>query len=726
MSRRVASAVAYKAQDKSIRTKVDLPSTDKSNVALWETYHTSPEVHFIISTVRNTISRVKFLPVDKKGRSLRDQNGDPVEGISPELIDASEKILERLKGASGGQSQLIGALAGCLALASDGWLLGYIGDPTTGEPNQQGEEIWATLSRDKIHNEGNGIKIKFSSSKEAKEILGPMKLIRFWQPALDAPDKADSWVTPLLRVIELLKETYEALGAVTLSQINAGIIVVPSEQDATPIGVEKAIDLHSDPESGESIKEDFAQTLADEVADFIEGAAKTVNGSYRVAPLVVPIDSDGRNLEWIEISRGIDANISKTIEDLRYQIAVGCPYPTETLLGQNQSKFYQGVHNVDRVDQETFRHIYEPICELIADGIKRYVLWEYLAEYFDPEEYEQIEIGWDNSKIVSPADNCEKAIKLYSLNPPGITIEELRVDCGKDPQPEGQLLDPNQQNNSQDTQNPQDQPVVAKASIGPNTKTLASIAQSYMDKLGLICDQTVLRMQERAGSRLISLANHPDLKPLQDTMRTISVENIGILPGVAKFAKEKGETDQSLFGKALSKLEDQYRRLTLASLKERNDLIKEETDQVIESRDDEVYIAAGWAILSAGLLDLAKKRFFTSTTEELLSPEKPLAHSMPVDLLRKVSATIGGADAEQDDMSSISTGPITLAAYSRAGYSLEGYLWVYGDPATRITPYEPHVALSGHLAGISMKEFGSNRPKDHAWCQCILEPRFKK
>ena len=346
---------------------------------------------------------------------------------------------------------------------------------------------------------------------------------------------------------------------------------------------------------------------------------------------------------------------------------------------------------------------------------------------FSEEEYSQLVVGWDNTKIVSPTDNCDKAMKLYSLNPPGITIEELREDCGKDAVPEGTF--PQRQQAEKRTPSSEDSGV-KKASVSPvatsKKKSYARMSQEYIDKLGLICDQIITGMQERAGNRLRSLANQPDLKPIRDAMSIVDPENVGVLPGVMKFARDKGETDETLFGSVLDKLRPQYERLTRATLKERNESIKEATGEDVDAQQDAERISLAWDVLAAGLIALARDRFFTATTEEQGSPEKPIAHSMPVGLLRKVAAVAGGADEAQSDKSSIATGPPLLTAYARVGLGQVGWRWEYGDPSTRKNPYEPHVVLDDRFSAVDLSNYEGMYPQDHFHCQCILEPVFEQ
>ena len=94
--------------------------------------------------------------------------------------------------------------------------------------------------------------------------------------------------------------------------------------------------------------------------------------------------------------------------------------------------------------------------------------------------------------------------------------------------------------------------------------------------------------------------------------------------------------------------------------------------------------------------------------------------------MRQTSAIVGGASQEQASLASISTGPYVLSKLSSVGLVLSGYEWVYGDPATRKTPYEPHLNEDGKLSNIDLSDFNGQYPGDHAYCGCHLEPKFEK
>lgn len=287
------------------------------------------------------------------------------------------------------------------------------------------------------------------------------------------------------------------------------------------------------------------------------------DAAARTQPLAVAIDSDVRMLEWIEVARQIDPEISGSIDKFRYQIAIGSPFPAEKLLGQNQAKFYQGVHNVQSLNQDEFRNIYDPICEIIAEAFTRFVLYEDLEALvdsgsvsFSKDDYEKIIVGWDNSKLVAPPDNCDKALLLRREE--AISKLELRIACGW----EGDYVE---EDVAVSPDNPPTAPVSAQKAASPTVEDDPIdnyFVEKYKENLGLISDQAVYRMCEKAGNRLLSAANKPIYQELKKEFKQVDVTDIGTLPRVFEFSQEVGEDEQSLFAAGLIGLKKQFVRLT--------------------------------------------------------------------------------------------------------------------------------------------------------------------
>lgn len=697
-------------------TVAALPPLTHSNDEIINYYYVSPEVNNIGRSTARTISRVLFNPILKEGsKKLKGIDGKYI--IDEHLAIAAEQSLSRIKGPIGGSSQIYGAIAQALAVTGDTWLLGYKGDPTTAEPSTKAtaEEMWITLPRKQLSLKQDGIndpylEVQFDKKqKKPYQISTGYKLIRLWIPRFDNPMAADSWVTPIRSTIDRLEYAQQALSASALSQLNAGIIVVPSDQDPAP-----EIGEHTNvtEDDGTTIKPTFPTQLSDKLTDYIQDANENLDGGGRTAPAVIGIDSEVRMPQWIEITRAIDPGLMAHIEQLRQTIATASPFPSEQLQGNNQAKFYQGVHNVQRLDQETFRYVYEPLCEIIADCLTRFILHEDLSENFDAKDYEQIIVGWDTSKIVSPADKCEKAMKLMDYQ--AITVAELREACGWDASEDVAQTDVVQQ-------------TVLKASAKPEKDniSLAEIASTYQTQLGLVCDQTITRMKERAGARLLSVTNKKQYEKYREIFNTVEISQIGQLDDVEKFAQTAGETNETLFIGALSGLEKQYKKLTLATVKKLNRVLQEEYDALIGDQNlIDLNIDNGWEYLSNALIEQARKDFFNKKTSEL--PGQSILYTVPAIILRKTSAIVGGASQEQASLASISTGPYVLSKLSSVGLNLSGYKWVYGDPATRKTPYEPHLNEDGKFSNIDLSDFNGQYPSDHIFCQCYLEPKFEK
>lgn len=697
-------------------TESSLPPLAHSNDEIVNYYYVSPEVNNIGRSTARTISRVLFNPILKEGnKKLKGIDGKYI--VDEQLAKAAEQSLSRIKGPIGGSSQIYGAIAQALAVTGDTWLLGYQGDPSTAEPSTKdsAEEMWVTLPRKQLSLKQNGangtyLEVKFDKKdKDPYKILSGYKLIRLWIPRFDNPMAADSWVTPIRSTIDRLEYAQQALSASALSQLNAGIIVVPSDQDPAPAMGEHTNETEDD---GTKEKSTFPEQLSEQLEQYVVDANENLDGGGRTTPAVIGIDSEVRMPEWIEITRAIDTGLMAHIEQLRQTIATASPFPSEQLQGNNQAKFYQGVHNVQRLDQETFRYVYEPLCEIIADCLTRFILHEDLSENFDPQDYEQIIVGWDTSKIVSPADKCEKAMKLMDYQ--AITIAELREACGWDV-------------NEDVAQTDVAQETILKASANPqkDTVSLAEIAAIYQTQLGLICDQTITRMKERAGARLLSVTNKKQYEHHRETFNTVEISQIGQLDGVEEFAQTVGETNDTLFIGALSGLEKQYRKLTQATIKKVNKALQEQYDALIGDQNlIDLNVNNGWEYLSNALIDQARKDFFNKKINEL--PGQPVLYAIPAIILRQTSAIVGGASQEQASLASISTGPYVLSKLSSVGLVLSGYEWVYGDPATRKTPYELHLNEDGKLSNIDLSDFNGQYPSDHVFCQCYLEPKFEK
>ena len=704
--------------------KVDaLPSKEYSNTDIINYYYISPEVNNIGRSTARTLSRVKFMPTLKNGRPLINANGE--YAIDKELADAAIASIERVRGPIGGASQIYGSIGGALGVTADTWLLGYNGDPVTAEPSNgvNSKEMWVTVPRSQINIAGgtNQLEVKFDSKARKPYVIeSGYKLIRIWMPSFDNPMQADSWVTPIRSTIERLEYAQQALSASALSQLNAGIIIVPSDQDPAPDAGERQ-DVIKDAQ-GNELKPDFPTQLSDHIADFVEDANDMLDGGGRTSPLVVGIDSEVREPKWIEITRSIDAGLLEHIQQLRETIATATPFPVEQLLGSNQAKFYQGTHNTERLDQETFRYVYDPICEIIGDALTNFVLHEDLSEDFSEDEYSQIIVGWDTSKVVSKADNCDKALQLRANG--DITREEVRLACGWDAVADGVLED----EEDVDLEKVLPKPVqpALKASAKPESFPLSDIAYDYVNALGIAGDQTIARMHNRAKARLLSATNKSTHKEMHDTIKGISIEQMFSVDGIEQFADDLGENDETLFEAALTELKPQYEKLTKASYKKLAKYLKAEYGIDLDDEQVDSFTKKAWEFLAGALVLEARRTFFGKPRKNDDELEKSVLYGIPSIILKQTSAILGGALASQAALASISSGPFIQGLMSNAGYKLVGHRWNYGDVEDRKFPYVLHLEVDGTFSPPDLSGFNGQAVNDHRGCLCGLEDIYEK
>lgn len=723
--RRTASAKVYYSRNK--RVNIKLPDEKQSNNDLWDYYLTTPEILQICSSIAKGISRVKFVPHLANGRSVYGPDGQPV--LDKKLVDAAELIMSRIKGPLGNQSQVNYQFGGCLAVVADGYLVGYKGDPVTMQPKKEGEggptkELWLVLPRNciDVKKTGDGTTVKISlegnvGSKDDFELGEDAIIARGWIQQLNKPVFADAWLRSLTRTIDQLRESYEAMAAVVLSQINAGILIVPDSMDLPMLPGEQAIKVDDDEPNDEPGQ------LADIISDYVIDSAENINGANRASPLVIPLDDDVRMPEWIELGRSADPAIYQNIQDLRLRIALGSPFPPEQLLGQGQSKFYQGVHNVAQVDQDTFRYVYEPLCEIIASVYTEFVLYPGLeALGFKKEEYEQLANGWDASSLIRPQDKCKEALEMRQADPELISVAEVRESCGRP----AEIYDPNNKEKGSD-ENPDPSSMrQASASVELTEPNYAELSQKYVEKLGIICDQIVLRMKERAGNRLFSAVNSPKFEDIYHIFQGSKPENLGKLDGAEKFAQNIKETNETLFGPAIEIFKGQFFNLSLTTLEQRNTLLNAHIGRTVAHETDEYNVQRAYEYLAAQLVGYAREDFFGRiNSEENKNP--PASFKTPIAILSAVAAIAGGGTDVDVKKYSITTGPSLEQEYLAAEYRKTGNRWYYGDVYARMQPYEFHENLDGKVSPTEF--FGDNgeyHVHDHYNDQCCLNPIYEK
>lgn len=316
-------------------------------------------------------------------------------------------------------------------------------------------------------------------------------------------------------------------------------------------------------------------------------------------------------------------------------------------------------------------------------------------------------------------------------------------------------------------------PLVAAAARTSIGRELVEIDRMLRVRLQQAADDAVRRMLDRAGAKLRRRLQAD--KPLAASMKQVPNERLAAALGRDRVLS-LGVEEQALIDRELGSLQSTYRQLTRRAYRQADRVMVrygyEPTwdDASLQARADES-IDKGWLILAAGVAGLATSLLFAPS---LAAPvpdgvagvgtlpdgtPAPPGVTLPAagewddttlvqaGLVRESLAVAGGAPAEAATgtesfagpegrpSGGIATGDLLLGAWADAiGIMPTGWRWLYGDPAARRTPFEPHEALDLVEFATWSDDVLANpdgwpdgdyyRPGDHLGCLCDFEPIF--
>ena len=246
----------------------------------------------------------------------------------------------------------------------------------------------------------------------------------------------------------------------------------------------------------------------------------------------------------------------------------------------------------------------------------------------------------------------------------------------------------------------------------------------------------------KAGARLRSKANKvPAARSVLGVGETaVPDSRVGLMLGrdlTGQVADKAGKSFQDLVTEDL--LRDAFSTLRSSFLAQTQDAqlaaieaIGGEASNLPDSARDDALSA--WDLFLAAMIALAAERIFTPFGPPEQGEFDP-STSVPQSIIRGAMSRAGGTITDittETPLRGLANGPTVVDQLSLFGLEEEGFLWVYGDPGTRGTTFEPHRSLGGveftdfddprlaNLAGVwpGVSHF---HPGDHAFCQCSLQ-----
>ena len=769
----------------------NVSSPGLSLIDLW-VFYAMPEVRAISDRISSGVERVNFRPcLNVEGSSgdkcppLIDEAGELAEGISDRFAADCTEIWAQVRSPSGNQSDIFGPIATSLTVAGDAWQFGYPGTPEMRwDPN--GTPMWVGVARHAITelNEQYVVEVGIDGAVKvpsSETVEGHGTAIRIWIPDPQRPAMASTWLVSCVRSLQILSSIYEAVAAVALSRMNAGLIVAPSDQDPNPIPSSQLVN-DGNP-ALYPLGEPLQQALYDELGDHVEDSAQVMDGMSRAVPAVIGVHSSiADKVKWIELARSLDPQLGETIDDLRMRIFRTCPLPPEVSEGMATVSGLGGGNVAAQIDQSEYQRAILPVCERIAWANTQFVLREGLmARGYSQLEVDRVQIGFTAKNLLMPPDRSESAIAIASMKQPvpALSNAELREAAGMGefagPEPEEARLhlilhlasanpayayllplaglpapeaptveSPSEVIDVDETppaieapEEPEDEPAeaqVRQASADPHDVggDLVAISTRYEESLTVLFGAIIDRMAERASSTIASMSLKKSWAGVRDDIRLAKASApglIGALPQVQAQLAAEDVDDGDLFEPALAAFAPRFQSLTTAAQKRAVRTAGAEWSD-FEAQADQAN-AAAWAMAGGLLISEARYRFDgklpEQTGEASVDP-----FGIPSGIVRRTSAVAGGDDdvvpgADPDKLStqnlgSVATALLATAALVQAGRTVVGWEWDYRPEIIRNT-FEDHFDLHGEFTeGPEPGDVGGWFCGDHKGCECLMRP----
>lgn len=705
------------------------------------------------------------IPLD----DLDDVDPEHTEGIViPDNFDqlraAADDALARLdEGAEGGLGALQSRFAINRFVAGETWL-------TITERADLDDAEWVgVLSTDELVNVDGKLWLKLDPDWRPDQMI-PLPdgfLARFWTQHPRWSERPDSPLRGVLDICETLYlMTAEVRGA-SGSRLNNGLLLFPDSMFREPAESDD-VDLY-DAGDGQvdGLDAGRSPTVEDLLTHF-EAGIKDPRAASVVSPFVMTADpEDIAAVKHLTFDRPHDAQAAKDRDDLLRRLANGIDLPVEVLLGMGDVNHWTAW----QVSRETFTAHIEPgvldWCEFVSSAYWRPALAAQgynlatlpLTLWYDASDLvqkpDQTNLAWGaHDRLIISDDAARRMTGIPDEFAPDDeeAARRERIRIGTTPGRAPEDTDPPTGETT-----PEAPPApsgggltaAAPARVAAVGRVLAAIDASLLARLTVAADSAVSRALERAGARARTKATRASAAHA-DLLAAVPNPAVAATLGPGLLAALDAPTEWLLAG-SLDDLQGRYdqwvsraqalARDQLADLVDDEDVIAD-----LQAEQDEAR-GAGWVWLAAALGALLTARVF-DPSPKAEPGEFDATLAVPAGLLREALVIAGGDAAPAtvtprsvlssttgDPVGGVATGPDVEQVLLTVGFRRRGYEWVYGDPGSRTTPFEPHANLDGVefsrwdddvLANNDDWPDGSHYyPGDHLWCQCSFVPLYE-
>jgi hypothetical protein len=390
----------------------------------WAYYDAIGEIKFGFNMLAAVCSRVRLYPglnldpdsapvsaLDYRRRQVglneREKGDDaaremqiPAE-ITPEIMEYMEELIEELGTGPGGFSGFMRSYVVNISVPGEVYLVKI-------------DDEWCMKSSNELVVDAGGQLIlrrqrrNASSASSTSSVAGDKvinidraSLTRIWREHPQYSLEAESSMLGLREACDELLTLQRMIRAVSRSNMNAGVLLVPDGVVAA--GQTVAEDVATE----EELAEEFVQSLYD---NFTAGVIDETNMATVVPTLLTGPATALKEVRWLDISRKVDQYLTERCDRALERILQGIDMPKDFVTGLANVRYT----NAKSIDESLYKSHIEPLVLMLVDALNVGYFRPMLATQFPdlPKKIlRKLTIWYDPSEVVTKADPAESADK---------------------------------------------------------------------------------------------------------------------------------------------------------------------------------------------------------------------------------------------------------------------------------------------------------------------------
>lgn len=429
----VAAATRIELRDKKLAQRAAGRRQEWQEDA-WAYFDLVPEIKQSTWILGNLIAKLRLFvavenPEDPEGEPI--PVSDPTSGVPAEVAAQCEAELGRLRGAVGGQAEILREMNMNLEITGEGYLIARGQRPLLDEQGKpvvdaQGvavldvnqPEEWSVRSISEVEVKNGETRVKDAPSASGGAsgqgvLLDPDydTAIRFWQRHPRWSGLADCAMRGVLDVCETLLILTRQTRAEARSRLPSKLLVLPSDISfGTPVPTQQ------EAQGGVS-----DNPVLDAIVEAISSAIEDESSAASLAP--VTLQASGENLQQriftVDLSRQTDSSLEDRITHNVERLARGLNLPVEKVMGHMQTTYA----NANQIHQDMYEEHIDPRAILVVDILTTGFLRPQLIEAeVDPEWItggRPVFVWFDPAQLLTqpdPAQNADAALEADAIS----------------------------------------------------------------------------------------------------------------------------------------------------------------------------------------------------------------------------------------------------------------------------------------------------------------------